>query len=222
MESSYPLPQQNSPRRELQLQGPRPTPLRVNKDSHKIRKPPLPPPRDPVIIYTISPKVIHVELDDFMGLVQRLTGTSTDAANQALSPAAKLATIQSASGLGRSIDLPLDLDLGQLEMDRSTTNPGILSPVPSSLPPVSPGFFSPSYLDPSFLGFLHDLSPAGLLDRRSSPSSASIAAAAAETFTSGSSGGRSFFVSPGKFLSSPLIPSPGSAFWDLFNHLKDF
>ncbi|KAL3513828.1 hypothetical protein ACH5RR_026545 [Cinchona calisaya] len=70
-----------SPRRELQ--GPRPTPLRVRKDSHKIRKPPVPPqasqalappPRPPVIIYAVSPKVIHANPNEFMTLVQRLTG----------------------------------------------------------------------------------------------------------------------------------------------------
>ncbi|KAB2635149.1 protein MKS1-like [Pyrus ussuriensis x Pyrus communis] len=80
-----------SPRRELQLQGPRPTPLRIHKDSHKIKKPPVVPqpsqqpnqqqqphhyqqPRQPVIIYTVSPKVIHTNPSEFMDLVQRLTG----------------------------------------------------------------------------------------------------------------------------------------------------
>lgn len=74
-----------SPRRQ-QLQGPRPAPLKVRKDSHKIRKPPVPvppqypssqpqaPPRPPVIIYTVSPKVIHANPSEFMTLVQRLTG----------------------------------------------------------------------------------------------------------------------------------------------------
>ncbi|XP_068325460.1 protein MKS1-like [Pyrus communis] len=80
-----------SPRRELQLQGPRPTPLKIHKDSHKIKKPPVAPqpsqqpnqqqqphhyqqPRQPVIIYTVSPKVIHTNPSEFMDLVQRLTG----------------------------------------------------------------------------------------------------------------------------------------------------
>lgn len=216
MEPRYPPPLQNSPRRELQIQGPRPAPLRVNKDSHKIKKPPLAPPRDPVIIYTISPKVIHVELADFMGLVQRLTGSSSAAADQALSPAAKLASIQSTSGQGRAFDRPMDVSFDQLEMDRPASVPGILSPVPASLPPVSPGFFSPSYLDPSFLGFLHDLSPVGFLGGRPSPGGATFAAAAA------AAAGGNFFASPGKFLSTPVIPSPGAAIWDLFNQFKDF
>ncbi|KAL2531520.1 vq motif-containing protein 8 [Abeliophyllum distichum] len=78
-----------SPRKELQ--GPRPPALKVNKDSHKIRKPPLhhqaqpvAPPRpqqveerQPVIIYAVSPKVHHTTVGDFMDLVQRLTGYNT-------------------------------------------------------------------------------------------------------------------------------------------------
>lgn len=75
----------SSQRRELQ--GPRPAPLKVRKDSHKIRKPPQPQPggggggggavqqvRQPVIIYTVSPKVVHAEPSEFMSVVQRLTG----------------------------------------------------------------------------------------------------------------------------------------------------
>ncbi|CAL5384493.1 unnamed protein product [Camellia sinensis] len=82
-----------SPRRELQ--GPRPTPLKVRKDSHKIRKPPVAPQQQPSqppqphhhhhhhhqthprIIYTVSPKVIHTDPSEFMTLVQRLTGSSS-------------------------------------------------------------------------------------------------------------------------------------------------
>ncbi|XP_015078954.1 protein MKS1-like [Solanum pennellii] len=77
-----------SPKRELQ--GPRPTPLKLRKDSHKIKKPPVvphqhhqlpphhqPPPRPPIIIYTVSPKVIHANPSEFMSLVQRLTGPNS-------------------------------------------------------------------------------------------------------------------------------------------------
>ncbi|PKU83250.1 protein MKS1 [Dendrobium catenatum] len=216
MDRSYPPPTHDySPRRQLQLQGPRPAPLRLSKDSHKIRKPP-PAPRDPVIIYTISPKVIHVDLADFMGLVQRLTGPeNAGPADQPFSPAAKLATIQNATVQARPIHRPADVDdLDQLVMSRPTPNPGILSPVPASLPPVSPCFFSPSYLEPSFLNFLHDLSPVGLLGSRPSPAAPLIS-------TAGAAAGNLFGVSPGKFLSTPLIPSPGAAIWDLFKQFKD-
>jgi hypothetical protein len=54
--------------------------LKVSKDSHRIRKPSLPLPqvqyRPPIIIHTYSPTVIHTQPDDFMSLVQKLTGSS--------------------------------------------------------------------------------------------------------------------------------------------------
>ncbi|KAL8035177.1 hypothetical protein ABFX02_12G080000 [Erythranthe guttata] len=57
------------------INGSRPSPLRVNKDSHGIHK--IPSKRQqPVIIYTHSPKVIHAQARDFMALVQKLTGKS--------------------------------------------------------------------------------------------------------------------------------------------------
>eukprot|EP00249_Psilotum_nudum_P008142 c21068_g1_i1 orf=464-1228(-) len=61
-----------------ELQGNRPPPLRINKDSQKIRKPSLPIPvaqyRQPVVIHTYSPEVIQTDPRNFMQLVQRLTG----------------------------------------------------------------------------------------------------------------------------------------------------
>ncbi|KAJ4713404.1 putative VQ motif-containing protein [Melia azedarach] len=54
-------------------------PLKINKDSHFIKKSSsLSPPshRHPVIIYTHSPKIIHTHPRDFMALVQKLTGLS--------------------------------------------------------------------------------------------------------------------------------------------------
>lgn len=74
-------PSSSSQRRELQ--GPRPAPLRLHKDSHKIKKPGPPQPqhvgpvqqvRQPVIVYTVSPKVVHAKPSEFMSVVQRLTG----------------------------------------------------------------------------------------------------------------------------------------------------
>ncbi|XP_042499610.1 VQ motif-containing protein 20-like [Macadamia integrifolia] len=81
------------------MNGPRPSPLKINKDSHPIQKPSsssmssVPPPfngvaavatkqqqnqqrHHPVIIYTHSPKIIHTHARDFMALVQKLTGLS--------------------------------------------------------------------------------------------------------------------------------------------------
>lgn len=74
----------SSHRRELQ--GPRPAPLRVRKDSHKIRKPPPPQQvREPVIIYTVSPKVVHADASEFMSVVQRLTGGTGTASSSSSS-----------------------------------------------------------------------------------------------------------------------------------------
>ncbi|KAF8396328.1 hypothetical protein HHK36_017943 [Tetracentron sinense] len=53
-----------------ELQGPRPPPLKVSRKSCKIKK----PLRSPVVIYLRSPKIIHTRPQDFMNLVQHLTG----------------------------------------------------------------------------------------------------------------------------------------------------
>ncbi|KAL6005509.1 hypothetical protein ACLOJK_006076 [Asimina triloba] len=224
-----------SPRRENQIQGPRPTPLKVSKDSHKInKKPPIapaaafPPPRPqtqhrpPVIIYAVSPKVIHTDASEFMALVQRLTGNSSsssaaaaatapssssyaDVGSGALSPAARLASIEktkSAADGGRksrtgSVDFMDQLDIETL-LDRAGPFSGILSPVPASLPPISPNLFSPPS-EPNSLSFLHDLSPIF-------------------------QGNRSFMDSP--FINSPnpflsaTITSPTPSF-DFLNHFFD-
>lgn len=63
-----------SPRKELQ--GPRPSALRGGNDSFKIKKsqgtqPPRPP---PVVIHLKSPQAIHIKPEDYMNIVQQLTG----------------------------------------------------------------------------------------------------------------------------------------------------
>ncbi|GAB4828846.1 hypothetical protein Ancab_018506 [Ancistrocladus abbreviatus] len=72
------------------INGPRPSPLKLNHNSHIIHKPSNPTfpvhhhhyrrreRREPVIIYTRSPKVFHTQPCDFMALVQKLTGLSRD------------------------------------------------------------------------------------------------------------------------------------------------
>ncbi|XP_071717385.1 protein MKS1-like [Rutidosis leptorrhynchoides] len=116
------FPSGKSPR---SLQGPRPAPLKVHKDSHKIKKPPTPPHhhqplqhhhqppqqqqhRPPVIIYTVSPKIIHTNPNEFMNLVQRLTGPNASSSpigssysafqddGGAVSPAVRFASIENA------------------------------------------------------------------------------------------------------------------------------
>ncbi|EXC26386.1 hypothetical protein L484_006437 [Morus notabilis] len=55
------------------LQGPRPTPLTISRSSAKITKikQRAPP---PIVVYLRSPKIIHVRPEEFMSLVQQLTG----------------------------------------------------------------------------------------------------------------------------------------------------
>ncbi|KAE9611775.1 hypothetical protein Lal_00011824 [Lupinus albus] len=73
--------------KKMMSNGPRPSTLMINKDSHLIRKPSVSDlkqhkqRRVPIIIYTKSPKVIHTEAQDFMALVQRLTGMSSSKEN---------------------------------------------------------------------------------------------------------------------------------------------
>ncbi|XP_060198516.1 protein MKS1-like [Lycium barbarum] len=235
-----------SPRRELQ--GPRPAPLKVRKDSHKIRKPPVgpsqhhyqppqAPPRPPVIIYTVSPKVIHANPSEFMTLVQRLTGpdhnskcsTSANATSSsssssflpfqenmnagAISPAARFASIektrtpegkklQQICDMGNNYMVHEGIEIGT-EIERSGFFPGILSPNPSSLPPIPPNFFSPPSHDPNTLGFFYDLSPVLHSNKNYFEPS--------------------FLPSPSNnnFISPRLFLSPGTPSLDLFNNLFD-
>ncbi|XVE92582.1 hypothetical protein REPUB_Repub01dG0110800 [Reevesia pubescens] len=78
------------PRRDMMINGLRPSPLKISKDSHIIQKPSAgvvsqaaaagqpkqQQQQGPVIIYTHSPKIIHTQARDFMALVQKLTGFS--------------------------------------------------------------------------------------------------------------------------------------------------
>ncbi|KAG2716345.1 hypothetical protein I3843_03G123800 [Carya illinoinensis] len=206
-----------TPKKELQLQGPRPPPLKVSKDSHKIKKPPPhPPPRapphaqqqqqlpqQPVIIYAVSPKVIHATVSDFMSIVQRLTGPSSSSISPSgagdLSPAARIASIEKTSPSDRERDRAgnaaavMGMVEGEGVVELGQAHPGILSPAPATLAPIPDGFFSPGNEPHSFPPF-HDLSP---------------------FWHNG------FTASPSGLFSAPLIsPSPSSM--DLFNNFLDF
>ncbi|XP_020570871.1 protein MKS1-like [Phalaenopsis equestris] len=153
-----------SPKRGIQLQGPRPTPLKVNKDSHKLKKPSFPPPppthlpaaqrRPPVIIYTVSPKIIHTKPSEFMSLVQRLTGCS---ASEAAAAAAATdpsegnlsADKQSSPAQNRASKEQDDTDeLRRLVIGGASAN---------GIQPISPNFFSPSVVDINQFNFFHEL-----------------------------------------------------------------
>ncbi|KAL6885919.1 hypothetical protein ACP4OV_010180 [Aristida adscensionis] len=268
-----------TPRR--QLQGPRPPRLNVRMESHAIKKPAPPPPREkqpagpppraPVIIYDASPKVIHAKPSEFMALVQRLTGpgsgpplhADTAAAQQghgqpdgasppvgqpflppelllspsaAMSPAARLATIERsvrpmpAAPAADYVDIPDGgVDDGTLAAVLGPARSGILSPLPSSLPPAAAsGLFSPLPYDPTCISWLNELSP--ILR------AASTAGAGAGAASSGISGGANsnsaprppppsyyadpFVPSPRNLLATPTVPSPTTCA-DFFGNLPD-
>ncbi|XP_076899267.1 protein MKS1-like [Bidens hawaiensis] len=208
------------------LQGPRPAPLRVHKDSHKIRKPPVVPHphnhhppqqqqqqfRPPVIIYTVSPKVIHTTSNEFMNLVQRLTGPSAPSPTGqysgfqddggAVSPAARFASIEKAvkSPDGRKPAQTSEL-LSPEGLELSCF-PGILSPAPGSLLPVPANFFSPLTND-----FFHGLSP--VINNNWN------------NYGNNLDGSNYFIPSPSNLLSSHII-SPTTPNVDLFHSLFDF
>ncbi|GAB4847725.1 hypothetical protein Ancab_026787 [Ancistrocladus abbreviatus] len=214
-------------RREVQLQGPRPTPLRVREESHKIRKPPYPPrhpssqpstsaptdDRQPVIIYAVSPKVIQADASNFMSIVQRLTGfsssstsasTSEEVSSGPISPAVRLASIERTSPSERS----KERERGSANVNGEVVDivegvdvrgqvPGILSPAPANLPGISAAIFSP------------------VLDSRNAFEVPDIMS----PFMYGSS----FLPSPSGLLSVPVVSptlSPGADLF--FNNLFDF
>uniref|UniRef100_A0ACD5ZEJ5 Uncharacterized protein n=1 Tax=Avena sativa TaxID=4498 RepID=A0ACD5ZEJ5_AVESA len=178
-------------------------------------------PRAPVIIYDASPKVIHTQPSEFMALVQRLTGPAgagaahpTEAAAEApppqfqpqefllsptagLSPAARYAAIETSVRPLPPGPAPYPyagswVDLDGLAEVLGPGRPGILSPVPSTLPPAaSAGLFSPLPFDAASLSWLNDLSP---------------------FLPSAGAGARDapFASSPGgMLLATPTMPSPG-------------
>lgn len=246
MDSNEVFSASKSPR-SRELQGPRPPPLRVSKDSHKIRKPPVPPrtghsqpqtvpPRQPVIIYAVSPKVIHTNPTEFMSLVQRLTGPSpkhSNAAssssaprvdnynpyfnsNEVVSPAARYASLERAAKSPegkRTGGINVGDDMAGLEgiemgrvLERTGLIPGILSPGPASLQPIPATFFSPPHSG--------DPNPLSFFHDHLSP--AFLYNHKSMNFSEMNS----LLQSPTPFV-SPRITSPAPSM-DLFNHFFDF
>lgn len=180
-----------SPRKEIQIQGPRPAALKIRKESHKVKKPPaVPQHRSPVIIYAVSPKVIHTNPNEFLSLVQRLTGSNS--------------TVQDISNNQPEPESTNDI-IEVIDSDRNveSVRTGILSPIPSSMPAISPNFFEPPVVDTSTsIGFLQGMSPVGF-------------GGGNRNFAD-----NTFLVSPGNLFSTNLFPSP-TAYWDLFNQYQN-
>ncbi|XP_031477585.1 pistil-specific extensin-like protein [Nymphaea colorata] len=121
------------------VQGPKPAPLKMKKDSGgMIRKPPVPPPtqrRSPLIIYVKSPKIIHTKARDFMALVQRLTGKSptTPPPSSSTSPSPSPSPPPRPSSFAPPISqaAPTSACFGaSLALDGTSTNLGISHEIP--------------------------------------------------------------------------------------------
>jgi hypothetical protein len=101
-----------------------------------------------VVIYAVSPKVVHTTASDFMNVVQRLTGISSgvflESSGGDVSPAARLAATENASPRGGKEPQTVEVATAMEEAaEFSGYAPGILSPSPAMLPTASAGIFSP-------------------------------------------------------------------------------
>lgn len=257
MDSSYfSMNNNKSPRKELQ--GPRPAPLKVSKDSHKIKKPPLAPQppqhhhqqqqptqiRPPVIIYAVSPKVIHTNPSDFMNLVQRLTGSTSSSSEYsssysslppptsnythpvfndtsgAISPAARFATIEKTNSTaegGRKQILQVinsEENFGVLEGIEMNNNPGGSFNIQGIL---SPGPNSLPPISPNFFSPASDPNSISFFHDLISP----VVHGNKNNFIDGSN----FVPSPSSFnIFSPnyqLLTSPITPSIELFNNFFD-
>ncbi|KAL5216949.1 hypothetical protein ABZP36_008350 [Zizania latifolia] len=269
--STSPSSAATTPRR--QLQGPRPPRLSVRMESHAIKKPSgggpaqaqagPPPPRAPVIIYDASPKIIHAKPNEFMAVVQWLTGPGSGppppeleaqvqdnpmaepvpgqsffrpelllSPSAAMSPAARLATIErSVRPMPEPAPEYVDItnggvDDGGLAAVLGSIRSGILSPLPSSLPPAAgPGQFSPLPFDASCISWLNELSPilrAASTGAASSGGSGGVGATnnGRASWSSPSYYADPFVPSPRNLLATPTVPSPATCA-ELFSNLPD-
>ncbi|KAK4743335.1 hypothetical protein SAY87_001336 [Trapa incisa] len=77
---------------EVKLQGTRPAALEVNRSSAIVNRQAARQ-RDrcsPVVVYLQSPKVVHVRPEEFMEMVQQLTGNRSTGSSESLPPASFL------------------------------------------------------------------------------------------------------------------------------------
>nr|GMD85195.1 protein MKS1-like [Ipomoea batatas] len=140
----------------------------------------------------------------------------------AVSPAARFAAVErtrTPQGKKQPIhDVTADLGMiGGMEImsdvERSGFFPGVLSPNPSSLPPIPPNFFSPPSSDQNPLGFFADFISPGLHNTNTNTNNRN---SFETTLFMPSPSTINSFISPGRFLISPGTPS-----LDFFNNIFD-
>ncbi|XP_020580470.1 protein MKS1-like [Phalaenopsis equestris] len=126
-------------KQKLQLHGPRPSPLQLHKNSHKIIKP-YNQRRSPIIIHAVSPKIIHTNPKEFMALVQRLTGFQASAANNNPSSSSSSADSATVDLMPKSYEEALELS------SPSLLSPSVLDILSSNLFQESKGFGEAAFL----------------------------------------------------------------------------
>ncbi|PAN44641.1 hypothetical protein GQ55_9G056700 [Panicum hallii var. hallii] len=130
------------------LRGPRPQPLKVTASSSSK---PASSSKKPVIVYEHTPKVVHARPQEFMTVVQRLTGKPAPATSSSLPP--PYVPGFSPPPAAEEGGDPLLLTLGQREAAPAPA-PTLPSPMAAELL-LSPGFI----FSPNTMQAIQELSP---------------------------------------------------------------
>uniref|UniRef100_A0A0D9WRV6 VQ domain-containing protein n=1 Tax=Leersia perrieri TaxID=77586 RepID=A0A0D9WRV6_9ORYZ len=192
--------------------------LGVHAASRKIGKTPAArqQQRKPVIIYMVSPKIIHVEAHEFMSLVQRLTGPEAAASGDK-----KTSPSPSSSSPRRTGTTPPPVRVKARALNRPAGGAAVSVSVTATrqhqqqqlAPPSSSSATAPS---PS--GFLfHDLSPlrGGAFKVESAAAAGQLVSPASMSWLHHVAGGDHFFSPVG----APASLGSPSAFLDIFGPL---
>lgn len=125
------------------INGPRPTPLKVKKESHTIHKQQhrhhqqqqqqQQQIRKPIIIYMRTPKVIHTKPHEFMALVQKLTGRGSSSKHQQKKPKKTLDNIYDLNdniveSEGQMVNTPADRYVGDVPLFTPNSSDFFFSP----------------------------------------------------------------------------------------------
>ncbi|XP_076924335.1 VQ motif-containing protein 8, chloroplastic-like [Bidens hawaiensis] len=141
------------------INGPRPLPLKLKQESHTIHKHhhhhQQKQIRKPVVIYLHTPKIIHTKPHEFMALVQKLTGHSSDKDQGKQQKKTKKKTLKQ-EGYDLNVN-ELSNDSGVTQESMKLKSPMFKTPsnpyvadIPLFTPNTSDFFFSPQrFLSPS-------------------------------------------------------------------------
>uniref|UniRef100_A0A0D3FPZ8 VQ domain-containing protein n=1 Tax=Oryza barthii TaxID=65489 RepID=A0A0D3FPZ8_9ORYZ len=157
------MPPSSSSSRRGGLRGPRPLPLKVSSSSRgsspsssASKGASKKAAAAPVIVYEHTPKVVHARPQEFMTVVQRLTG-KPPAAPPLMMPAydAPAMVEQGAAAACGAGGDPLLLTLGQRQAAAPAQPPAVPSPMMAAGMLLSPGFI----FSPNTMQSIQELSP---------------------------------------------------------------